>query len=300
MTENGSPSGNGAIEYNDADMYIPLDKKMDVKSTEIIRDPSNLSLSWSSSARNLVTSYEKMMPNHLSMKDKITNLSPMYQSLLGEVNDEFTLVLSMECTPKQIENIFSANTKAQCTTAELNDMDKEDCSCCMLRDMHVSAGSPLGVQFCDEHLIESGSIMSDLSLLAYYDSGVVVKEVGDKMFSGASNFVETAHKQKEVYSPVIQSHTVNEILFGHPSAYMGQVIAKLYFAQAHKTMKANGINNTTETATELLTGGMDGTLPIELGDIASYTKKVGSVSDHCGGSTSDFASTHCVITTTNY
>jgi hypothetical protein len=259
-------------------MYIPLDKKMDVTSTEITRDASDLSLSWSSSKRNAVASYEKMMPSHLSMKDKITNLSPIYQSLLGEVNDEFTLVLSLVCTPKQIENILSANTKAQCLPAELNDMEKDDCSCCMLRDMYVSEGEPAGVQVCDDHLIESGDIMSELSLLAYYDSGVVVKEAGEKMYSGTSAFNETAHKQTKIYSPVIQSHTVDEILFGHPSAYMGKVIPQIYFAEAHKAMKENGINDVKETATELLTGGMDGTLPIELGDIASYTKKVGSVS----------------------
>lgn len=278
MTESATPLADGAIEYNVADMYIPLDRNMDVKSTEITRDASDLSLSWSSSTRNTVASYDKMMPSHLSMKDKITNLSPMYQSLLGEVNDEYTLVLSTVCSPKQVQNIFSANTIAQCLESELKDIEVENCSCCMLRDMYVSEGEPAGVQVCDELLMESGDIMSGLSLLAYYDSGVVVKEAGEKMFSGDGNFVETSHKQTEIYSPVIQSHTVDELMFGYPSAYMGKVIPNLYFAQAHKVMKDNGVNNPAEAAAELLTGGMDGALPIELGDIAAYTKNVGSVS----------------------
>lgn len=277
LTESATPSADGAIEYNVADLYVPLEKNIDVTSIAVQRDAGDLSLSWSSSPRSSIVSYDKAMPSHLSMKDKISNLSPMYQSLLGEANDEYTLVLSMVCTLKQIENILSANTVPQCLEVQLDDEEQVDCSCCMLREMYESEGSPVGVKVCDEHLIETDDIMSELSLLAYYDSGTVVKTAGETMYSGGSNFVQTKHQQDKIYSPVIQSHTVDEILFGYPSAYMGQVIPKIYFSQAHKVMKDNGINDATETATELLTGGMDGSLPIELGDIASYTKKVGSV-----------------------
>jgi hypothetical protein len=52
----------------------------------------------------------------------------------------------------------------------------------------------------------------------------------------------------------------------------------MYFAQAVKIMKDNGINSRIQAAKELLTGNMDDFLPFKLGDISLYTKKVGSVS----------------------
>jgi len=279
MTDSGDPLENGAIEYNVANVYVPLDKNIDVTATTMTRDEDDLSLSWSSTERKTVASYDKAMPSHLSMTDKITNLSPIYQSIIGEVNDEFTLVLSMVCTPNQIANIFLADTKPQCSDSELNDMDAELCSCCMLRDMFEAEGEPADHTACDEHLDESGYLMSELSLLAYYDGGVVVKEAGEAKYSGDGNFVKTMHLQTSIYSPIIQSHTVNDILFGRPSAYVGKVVPMLYFAEARKAMKAAGIADPTATAiaTELLTGGMVADLPFELGDIASYTKKVGAV-----------------------
>ena len=97
MTNAGEPNENGAIEFDLADTYIPLDKNTDVLSTMDRAD--DLSLSWSDSKRKTLTSYEKEMPTHLGMSDYITNLSPVYLSTLGEANDEFMMILSMTCTP---------------------------------------------------------------------------------------------------------------------------------------------------------------------------------------------------------
>ena len=277
LTESATPLADGAIEYNVADLYIPLDKNTEVTSTSITRDASDLSLSWTNEKRETIASYDKAMPSHASMNDKITNLSPMYQTIVGEINDEFSLILSMMCTPKQIENVFTADSKPQCSVTDLNDIEKEDCSCCMLSEMYDANGKPAGNKVCDEYLDEAGPLMSELSLLAYYDNGVVVKEKGDAKFSGVGTFDETIHKQKELYSPVIQSHSVNDILFGHPSAYMGKVIPNLFFAQSKKTMKTKGVTEKTLIATEILTGGMDAELPIQVGDLAVYTKNVGKV-----------------------
>jgi hypothetical protein len=266
-----------AIEFNEANLYIPLDKNTDVKRTKMTRG-DDLTLTWSNAQIVDVASYEKTTPTHLSMNDEITNLSPIYQSIIGEANDELSLILSMICTPKQIENILFADTKAQCSNVQINDMEEEDCSCCMLTDMYVAQSAPVGVLECRSFLLDSGAIVSDLSLLAYYDGGVAVKEVGDLEYSGNGNFVKTMHDQTNIFSPVIQTHTVNEWLFGHPSAYIGKVITKIYFAQAFKIMKDNGFNSRSDTAKELLTGNMDDIMTLKLGNVALYTKNVGSVS----------------------
>jgi hypothetical protein len=267
-----------SIEYNEANLYIPLDINVDVKKTNMTRG-SDLKLNWFDGERQNVASYEKKMPNHLSMNNKITNISPIYQSIIGEANDEFSLILSMICTPTQIDNIFAADTKPQCTGAELNDMEKADCSCCMLREMFDQMGESTNATVCETLLDESSQVISDLSLLAYYDGGIQVKQAGDEKYStGSENFVETLYNQTLIYSPVIQSHTINDLLFGYPSAYVGKIVPTMYFAHAVKVMKDNGINSRTQAAKELLTGNMDDFLPFKLGDISLYTKKVGSVS----------------------
>lgn len=266
-----------SIEYNEANLYIPLDINVDVTKTNLTRG-SDLKLNWFDGERQNVASYEKKMPNHLSMNDRITNISPIYQSLIGEANDEFSLILSLVCTPTQIDNIFAADTKPQCTDSELNDMEKNNCSCCMLREMFDQMGGSINATVCETLLDESTQIISDLSLLAYYDGGVQVKQAGEKKYSSAENFVGTLYNQTKIYSPVIQSHTVNDLLFGYPSAYVGKIVPSMYFAQAVKIMKDNGINSRIQAAKELLTGNMDDFLPFKLGDISLYTKKVGSVS----------------------
>lgn len=269
-------NSNSAIEFNEGDLYIPLDQNTNVKATKMVRSESDLSLSWEDGTIEDVASYNKETPTHLSMTDEITNLSPIYQSLLGEVNDELSLALSFVCTPAQIENILSADTKVQCSEIEMNDMTKVDCSCCMTRAMYDTQGSPAGVTVCDEILKDSDVIMSDLSRLAYYDGGVVVKEAGEEEYTGGANFVETMHKQDKIYSPVIQTHSVNDWLFGHPSAYMGKVLPSIYMSKAKELVP----NLTSENlAKEILTGGLnDSELPFQLGDLATYTEQVGSVS----------------------
>lgn len=280
-----------SIEYNEANLYIPLDINVDVKKTNMTRG-SDLKLNWFDGERQNVASYEKRMPNHLSMNNKITNISPIYQSIIGEANDEFSLILSMVCTPTQINNIFAADTKPQCTDAELNDMEKADCSCCMLREMFDQMGGSTNATVCETLLDESSQVISDLSLLAYYDGGIQVKQAGDEKYSTSSeNFVETLYNQTLIYSPVIQSHTVNDLLFGYPSAYVGKIVPTIYFAHAVKVMKDNGINSRIQAAKELLTGNMDDFLPFKLGDISLYTKKVGSVClNTCSGATDAAAS----------
>ena len=269
-----------AVEFNEANLYIPLDKNTDVKKTKMTRG-DDLSLTWSDGETEDVASYEKTMLTHLSMNDEITNLSPIYQSIIGEANDELSLILSMVCTPKQIENIFAADTKTQCSNDELNDMEQEECSCCMMREMYVAQSEPNDVIVCDSVLKDSDKLVSDLSLLAYYDGGVAIKQAGETEYTGNGIFVQTMHKQTQIYSPVIQTHTVNEWLFGHPSAYIGKVIPTMYFAQALKTMKDKGFDSKSDTAKELLIGSMDDILPIKIGDVALYTKNVGTVSkDH--------------------
>jgi hypothetical protein len=278
LTEAGEPDVNGAIEYDVADAYVVLDKNTDVTTT--MARGADLTLSWANSQRKSVTSYDKSIPTHLSMSDKITNLSPVYLSALGEANDELSFVLAMSCTPAQVANVPIADVKGQCNMSQLNDMTQSDCACCMLQDEYEAMGSPTAFTSCNSHLNDEGPIMSTLSLLAYYDGGVAVKDKGDSKYDGSGNFVETIHKQDKIYSPLIQSHTVNDLLFGYPSAYIGKAVPSLYFSKGEKIMKDAGIANPTkaQVATEMLTGAMDDDLPFKLGNMASYTKDIGAVS----------------------
>ena len=121
-----------------------------------------------------------------------------------------------------------------------------------------------------------------LSLLAYYDGGIAIKEKGDDKYDGSGKFDKTTHKQDKIYTPLVQSHSINDILFGYPSAYIGKVIPKVYFAKGEKIMKDAGVENPTgkQIGTEMLTGEMDSKLPFKVGNIAAYTKDVGAVSTY--------------------
>ncbi len=279
LTDAGVPNENGAVEYDLADAYIPLDKNTDVLSTMTRGD--DLSLSWSDSDRKTLTSYEKEMATHLSMSDDITNLSPAYLSTLGEANDEFLMILSMACTPDQIKNIHSANSKSQCASNQLNKMSESECACCMLHDEYEAKGGVAsGFVSCNSYLDDEGAVMSTLSFLAYIDGGVAIKENGDTKYFGSGNFTETKHKQDKIYTPIIQKHTVNDLLFGYPSAFIGKAVPNMYIAEGEKIMKEAGISNPTkkQIGTEMLSGNMDDKLPFKLGNIARYTKDVGDVS----------------------
>ena len=217
----------------------------------------------------------------MSMSDTITNISPTYLSTLGLANDEFALVLSMVCTPSQIANIHLAHSKAQCTASELNDMTQSECSCCMLDDTYKASGSPTNATSCNLFLDDESHIMSTLSLLSYYDGGVPVKKKGEKKFDGSSTvFNETLFKQETIYSPLIQQHTVNDLLFGYPSAFVGKVVPNLFMSSTHEKMVKAGIPNITQAqvAKEILNGNMDDDIGFKLGNIAAYTKDVGAVS----------------------
>lgn len=278
LTDAGEPNENGAIEYDVADAYIPLDKNTDVASTMTRGD--DLSLSWSDSDRQALTSYDKALPTHLSMSDEITNLSPVYLSALGEANDEFMMILSMACTPDQIKNIHKANSKSQCTSSQLNKMDESDCACCMLHDEYeAKGGASSGYVSCNSHLDDEGSVLSTLSFLAYLDGGIAIKEKDDPKYYGSGKFTETKHKQDKIYTPILQKHTINDLLFGYPSAFIGKAVPNMYLGEGEKIMKDSGISNPTrkQIGTEMLTGNMDDDLPFKIGNLASYTKDVGDV-----------------------
>lgn len=277
FTNAGEPSPNGAIEYDVAHAFVALDKNTDVTTTMSRAD--DLTLSWADSKRKSVSSYDKALPAHISMSDKITNLSPIYLSAIGQANDELSLILSMSCSPAQVANIHLAGSKPQCNANQLNDMSATECACCMLEDEYNALGKPADFVSCNNHLDDEGAVLSTLSLLAHYDGGIAIKNKGEAKYDGSGNFNETIHKQDKIYTPLIQSHTVNDLLFGYPSAYVGKVVPNLYVSLGEKVMKDAGITSPTKTqiATEMLTGSMDDELPFQLGNMAAYTKDVGAV-----------------------
>lgn len=268
-----SNTENMSIEYDVARAYVVLDKNTDVTST-MKRNMADFSLSWSADQRTSLPAHDKVTPDHLKMNDKITNLSPIYLSVLGELNDEMSLVLSLSCSASAIENILLAGTKGQCSS-----LDDSDCACCMLDDEFLARGSPKEFTSCSDLLDDSGPTMSTLSMLAFYDGGVAVKNAGEQKFDGSgSTFKETMHKQTSIYSAVVQTHTVNDIMFGHPSAFIGKVVPVAHMSKAKEVLAASSPSiSHTDVAKKILTGEMDDHIPLKLGNIAEYTKKVESV-----------------------
>lgn len=271
LTEAGEPDPNGSIEYDSANVYIPRDKNIDVTSS-MVRKPDQ-TLDWSSSEEKVSTSFSKSMSDHLSFSDTVTNLAPIYQSLLGVVKDEISLALSMICTKPQVDNIMNASTYNQCSEEEINNYAVTDCSCCMLHDEFVAAGEPVDKIDCNSFLKEDGPLISTLSLFAFYDGGVSIKEASPTTFN------ETIFKQTSIYNPLVQTHTVNDIMFGYPSAFIGKVVPWLYMSEGKKIMTENGISNPTseQVANEILNGNMDSFIPFPIGNVAAYTKDVGAV-----------------------
>jgi len=291
LTAAEAPSTNGAVEYDVASAYIVLDQDTPL-TTNMKRSSTDLSLEWSGTQQGLPSHplLEATMPPHLSMSDTITNLSPAFLSAMGALNDEFNLILSLSCTAEQVVNIDSAGTdsgpggadKAQCTASQMNDFAETDCACCMLHSEYIT-NLPAQATFrdCNEFLDDSSTAMSTLSLLAHYDGGVAVKEAGEAKYDGSGDaFVQTKYEQTTIYTPLVQSHTVNDITFGYPSATIGKLVSSALLSTAEKTYyDANDSTrgDAVDVATLMLTGEMDDALPFRLGNAAAYTKKVAAV-----------------------
>ena len=263
-----------SIEYDLAKAYVVLDKNIDVTST-MKRNDADYSLSWSADQRTTLSSHDKATPDHLKMTDKITNLSPIFLSLLGELNDEMTLALSMSCSASQIENIHLAGSKSQCSS-----LDDSDCACCMLNDEFLARGSPSAFTNCNSFLDDAGATISTLSMLAFYDGGVAIKSVGETKYDGSGSlFTETMFKQDKVYSATLQSHSVNDIMFGYPSALIGKVVPVAFLSKTKDSLGGNSPSlSRTEIAKKILNGEMDDHIPFKIGNVADYTEKVGAVS----------------------
>lgn len=291
LTDAEQPNANGAVEYDVANAYIVLDQDTAITSN-LQRSTADLSLDWSGTAAELASHplLEKTMPSHLAMSDEITNLSPPFLSVLGAFNDEFNLILSLSCTAEQIANIDSAGTntgggdKAQCSASQMNDFAETDCACCM-HDVAYQAnvgGAQATFLNCNDFLDEeSSTAVSTLSLLAQYDGGVAVKESGEAKYDGSGdNFIQTMYEQTTIYSPLIQTHTVNDMTFGYPSAVVGKIVPAALLSTAEKVhydANDSARGTTVDVATAMLTGQMDDSLPFALGDVAAYTKTVAAV-----------------------
>lgn len=277
-TRNTGP--NAAIEYKVAEAYVALDKEVALQSN--MRREDDLSLTWSNDQIVDLPSEAQRTPSYLSFSDEITNLSQEYLKLLGQVNDEMSMILRMVCSPKQVENILTAGStdgKAQCTANQLKDPN-EDCSCCMLDDTYAmmtkqNGGSEPAFTNCDVHFDESDALMSTLNYLAYLDGGVVVKESGDMVLGGNETFTKDFYGLEKYYSPVMQRHSVNELLFGFPSATLGLFLPHSVLPDAYKA-NSNSLTM-AQVAAKLLTGELDDTLPVKIGNSAKYTKDVGEV-----------------------
>ena len=276
LTTASQPDPKGALEYSTANAYLVLDK--DVKATSNLKRNADFSLSVAESKATL--SAKRVLANHLSMTDIVTNFSPDYLSFLGAMNDEVNMILSLECTGQQIANI-GVGGKNQCTVNELGDASATNCACCMMDDAFTlatsrNAGVPPAFTNCNSYFNDEGTIMSKLSLLASYDGGAAVKSAGEMKYDGSgSAFTTTSFGQTKIHSALIQSHTINDLMFGYPSAYLGWVAFHAQMAQAKKSLVSS--LSSTELSKRMLTGKLDADLSFKLGNVADYTSKVGSV-----------------------
>mmetsp|Transcript_36316 Transcript_36316/g.81693 ORF Transcript_36316/g.81693 Transcript_36316/m.81693 type:complete len:258 (-) Transcript_36316:224-997(-) len=214
------------------------------------------------------------------MSDSIVNFSPDYLSLLGAMNDEVTLILSMQCTSDQIANIGDA-TKGQCSAGEMGDVAATGCACCMTNNDYVLAtsrntGTPPPYTNCNSFFDDEGPILSKLSLLASHDGGVAVKSAGEKKYDGSGDdFAKTLDGQTEIHTALLQSHTVNDLMFGYPSAYLGTAAFRAQIDQARRALPST--LSDTDLAKQMLTGQVDADLKFRLGDMAAYLHRQGRV-----------------------
>lgn len=276
LTASSSPDPKGSLEYSTANAYLVLDK--DVKATANMQRNTDFSLTVAESKATL--SAKRALANHLSMTDIVVNYSPEYLSFLGAMNDEVTMILSLECTSQQIVNIGVAG-KNQCTSSQLGDVAASNCACCMMDDAFIlatsrNAGVAPAFTNCNSHFNDAGPILSKLSLLASYDGGAAVKSAGEKKYDGSGNsFTVTSFGQTNIHTALIQSHTINDLMFGYPSAYLGWVGFRAQITQAKKALTSP--LTSTELAKRMLTGKADADITFSLGNAADYTSKVGSV-----------------------
>jgi len=270
LTNAAQPEPKGNLEYSTANAYLVLDK--DIKATTNLQRNDDLSLTFSDSKVTLET--KRALAAHLSMSDSVVNYSPDYLSLLGTFNDEVNLILSLECTADQIANIGVAG-KSQCSDAQLGDSSVSTCACCMMDSDYKLAtsrntGVPPAYKNCNSFFDDEGSTMSTLSLLASHDGGIAVKSAGEKKYDGSGDLAAS-----DFYTALIQKHTVNDLLFGYPSAFLGKVAFQAQMDQAKKSLTSS--LSSTELSKRMLTGRMDTDLSFKLGDISQYTSDVGSV-----------------------
>ncbi|KAL7543080.1 hypothetical protein ACHAXR_012405 [Thalassiosira sp. AJA248-18] len=277
LTDSSDPDPKGNLEYSTANAYLVLDQ--DVTATSNLQRNDDLSLSFGDSKVTLPAT-KRVLANHLSMTDSVVNFSPDYLSFLGAMNDEVHMILSLVCTSEQIANIGVAG-KNQCESNELGDISVANCACCMKDDEYTLATSRnTGVEpeytNCNSYFDDEGHALSRLSLLASHDGGIAVKSAGEKKYDGSGNdFTATSFGQTEIHTALIQGHTINDLMFGYPSAYLGMVAFHAQKGQAEKSLTSD--LSSIELAKRMLTGQSDSDLPFKLGNIADYTSKVGSV-----------------------
>ena len=276
LSSETTPDPKGNLEYSTANAYLVLDQ--DVKATSNLERNADLSLSFSGNKVSLPAT-KRALAAHLSMKDSIVNFSPDYMSFLGEMNNEVNMILSFQCTSEQIANI-GVSGKAQCDDDELGVISATNCACCMMDDEFALAtsrntGVPPDYTNCNSYFDDEGPILSTLSLLASHDGGVAVKTAGEKKYDGSGDaFSSTLFGQTEIHTALVQRHTINDLMFGYPSAYLGRVA---FMTQMEKAKKLAPFQSDTELAKKMLTGKMDGDLPFKLGNMGEYTSHVGSV-----------------------
>lgn len=278
LTNAAEPDPKGNLEYSTANAYLVLDR--DTQATTNLLRKEDLSLAFSSDSKVTLPETKRVLATHLSMSDSVVNYSPDYLSLLGAFNDEANLILSLQCTADQIANIGAVG-KAQCTDEQLGDSSVSTCACCMMDNDYKLAtsrgtGVPPAYKNCNSFFDDEGSTISTLSLLASHDGGIAVKSAGEKKYDGSGDdFTATALGQTEIFTALIQNHTVNDIMFGFPSAYLGKVAFLAQVDQAKKSLTSP--LSSVELSKRMLTGQMDSDLSFRLGDIAQYTSDVGSV-----------------------
>jgi len=191
---------------------------------------------------------ENMFCEGCDINDEFHNLNGAYLRLLGQGQNEGSLILAATCTAVQISNIAAALDPRQ-AMAFCNNTAKEPgtsalCGCC---NPYAGIPTPADMLKCEDLYATTGKTGGLFSLLSYYDGAPPVAGSGKTSFTQA------------VYSSLIVAKTARELALGYPTALSGYMLAKA-----------------TAQGAAAAYPGSDAALRGALAKQATYTAQVGS------------------------
>jgi hypothetical protein len=146
-------------------------------------------------------------------KDVVTVPNYGYLTTLGMSKNEGGILISLTCTPTQIALMSSTAAVPYCSAAQRGN-SSVSCRCCRSSPLAPGTGD-----YCKDVLAPNSRAGGILSYLSQQDHGY-------KISSQASGFALT----NGIFSSLLRSLTVNEVLWGHVSVVLGTLSTSQAFA----------------------------------------------------------------------